>query len=186
MKIYKSLDNEDLANGIKSGKVAVIPTDTIYGLVASATNEKSVRIIYEIKNRAPEKPFIILISDIGDLEEFNVSLPIELLSQLSDYWPGPNSLILSCDDQSYDYLCRGTESLAFRMPENKLLRDFLRKTGPLVAPSANPEGQKPSEDINDAIDYFANQVDYYVDAGKISGQPSNLIDFTSGTPVKLR
>ncbi len=186
MIIYNSLDNKNLVKGIVSGKVAVIPTDTIYGIVACATNESLVKKVYEIKKRTPDKPFIVLIADIADLGIFNVSLPIDLLSQLKDYWPGPNSLILSCDNTKFNYLSRGTKSLAFRLPDDKKITDFIRKTGPLIAPSANPEGQEPAIDISVAIKYFNNQIDYYVDFGKIIGHPSNLIDFTSGLPIKLR
>jgi len=187
MTIYKSLNNQKLINIIKSGGLAVIPTDTIYGIITSATNEKAVKKVYEIKNRTPEKPFIILIADISDLGIFNVSLPIDLLSSLSDYWPGPNSLILSCNDLKFDYLSRGTKTLALRLPNDKLLRDFVRQTGPLVAPSANPEGHKPAINIDEAINYFDNKIDFFVDAGVISNkQPSNLIDLTNSFPIKLR
>lgn len=186
MIIYKSIDNKNLVNVVKAYKIAVIPTDTIYGIVACATNEASVKKVYAIKKRTPDKPFIILIADIADLAIFNVILPIDLLTQLKDYWPGPNSIILSCDNSKFDYLSRGTKSLAFRLPDDKKLTDFIRKTGPLIAPSANPEGQKPAVDIKDAIGYFNNQIDYYVDSGRIIGNPSTLIDFTSGYPIKIR
>ena len=186
MIIYKSLNNKMLIKAVQSGKPAVIPTDTIYGIIASATNKSAVEKVYKIKERMPEKPFIILIADIADLGIFNVSLPIDLMARLADYWPGPNSLILSCDNLKYDYLSRGTKTLAFRLPGGRSLRDFIRKTGPLVAPSANPEGGRSSEDINDAIDYFKNKIDYYVDHGKIICQSSSLIDLTSGFPNKIR
>jgi L-threonylcarbamoyladenylate synthase len=186
MVIYRSINNNNLIKGIRDKKIAVIPTDTIYGIVACATNESSVKKVYAIKNRTPDKPFIILIADVADLGIFNVSLPIDLLTQLKDYWPGPSSIILSCDNPKFDYLSRGTKSLAFRLPDDKKLTDFIRKTGPLIAPSANPEGKKPAIDINDAIGYFNDQIDYYVDSGRIIGHPSHLIDFTSGSPIKIR
>lgn len=186
MTIYKSLDDNKLVAGIQSGWVGVIPTDTIYGLVARATNKDAVKRVYDVKSRSVHKPFIILIAEIADLGKFNVSLPIELLSQVSDYWPGPNSLILECDDPKYEYLTRGTETLAFRLPNNNALREFIRKTGPLVAPSANPEGREPAKDINTAIKYFGNKIDFYVDGGKLVGRPSNLVDFSNGSAVKLR
>ncbi|MEI6850772.1 MAG: L-threonylcarbamoyladenylate synthase [Candidatus Saccharibacteria bacterium] len=185
MKVIKSLTNK-IAIDIKAGKLAVIPTDTIYGLVASALNKNAIEKVYSLKKRAPQKPFIILISDISELGFFKISLSMDLLAKLSEYWPGPNSLIFQCDNSDLDYLTLGRNTLAFRMPANKLLRSFIRKTGPLIAPSANHEGQKPAVDIKSAIDYFQEKVDYYVDYGFIDNQPSNLIDLTNDYPVRLR
>ena len=185
MKICKSL-NKKIASEIRLGKIAIIPTDTIYGIVAVANDENAVNRVYDIKNRDKTKPFIILISDISDLEKFSISLSINMISQLSTYWPGPNSLILQCDNPKFDYLTRGRTALAFRLPDDKPLREFIRKTGPLVAPSANPEGGLPAVDIESAIKYFDKKIDIYVDAGKINNLPSHLIDLSGGTPIIYR
>lgn len=186
MVIYKSFENHDLISGVRRGDIGVAPTDTIYGLVASALNKQAVEKVYDIKGRSINKPFIILIADIDDLSKFNIKISKSKINELSDYWPGANSLILTCKDAKFEYLTRGTASLAFRLPDNDELRNFLKKTGPLVAPSANYEGGKPASNISEAIKYFNEKVDFYVDGGELNNPPSNLIDMTSNQPIKLR
>ena len=167
---------------LKNGGVAIMPTDTIYGIVGLAENVSTVNRIYNLKKRKPEKPCIILISDFAQLENFSISLSEEQknkLKELSSFDPTqdlrPTSIVFDCEDESFVYLHRGTKTLAFRLPALQDLRDFIKKTGPLIAPSANPEGLAPALDINEAEKYFGDLVDFYLDGGKISGKASKVI-----------
>jgi L-threonylcarbamoyladenylate synthase len=96
------------------------------------------------------------------------------------------SVILPCLSDSLSYLHRGTQSIAFRIPDDERVYDFLQKTGPLVAPSANPQGQEPAYTIEEARSYFSDRVDFYVDEGEKRAKPSTLISLVSGKPVILR
>jgi L-threonylcarbamoyladenylate synthase len=96
------------------------------------------------------------------------------------------SVVLPCRAKRWAYLHRGTGTLAFRVPDKKQLRDFLRKTGPLVAPSANPQGNVPAETIVQARKYFGNAVNCYVDRGSLVGSASTVVTFRHGMPVVLR
>lgn len=170
-------DNK-LIETLKNGRVAVMPTDTIYGIVGRALYASVVARIYEIRKRAPEKPCIILIGDISELEKFSVNLSTEQKEKIKEYWfdnSEPVSLILECDDESFSYLHRGTKTLAFRLPTLKELQDLLLKTGPLIAPSSNPEGLPPAKNIEEAKKYFGDEVDIYVNGGDLNGKPSKLI-----------
>ncbi len=166
---------------IKQGGVGVLPTDTLYGLVGSALSKKAVERIFQLKKRDPSKPLIILIADIDDLELFGINLP----EGEPRFWPGAVSIILQCPRTSISFLHRGTKTLAFRLPKPKWLRDLLRKTGPLVAPSANLEDEKPAQTIEQAKNYFGNKVDFYVDAGKLTGLPSTLIKIDKKGRVEI-
>lgn len=166
---------EEIRKILKQGGVAVMPTDTIYGIVGNALNEKTVLRIYDIKKRAPEKPFIILIGNITELEKFNINLSLEQKKILLNYWPGPVSIILDCPLEKFSYLHRCTHTLAFRMSKSDSLQALLMEVGPLVAPSANTEALPPAEDIEQAKNYFGKSVDFYLDLGKITGKPSKLI-----------
>jgi L-threonylcarbamoyladenylate synthase len=72
-------------------------------------------------------------------------------------------------------LHRGTKTLAFRLPSSQSLRTLLIETGPLIAPSANPEGQAPAQNITEAKKYFGDLVDFYLDGGEIHGKASKVI-----------
>ncbi|MDD5738900.1 MAG: L-threonylcarbamoyladenylate synthase [Candidatus Pacebacteria bacterium] len=162
---------------LKSNGVGVLPTDTLYGLVGSAFSEKAIERIYKLKNRSQNKPFIILISKIKDLKMFGVEIKREEKATLKKYWMSPVSIILECPNLSKEmsYLKPLNNTLAFRCPNLKWLRKLLKKTGPLVAPSANPESSPPAENIEQARMYFGETVDFYVDNGELKGQPSTIL-----------
>ncbi len=168
-------NNEELASILQNGGVVVMPTDTVYGILTKAENENSVKRLYQIRKRSPEKPCITLIGDISEIKKFSVSLSEAQESELKKYWPGPVSVILECKNDSLQYLHRGTNTLAFRLPDIKELRGLLLKTGPLIAPSANTEGSPHSENIEDAKKYFGDQVDMYLDGGSVVAKASKLI-----------
>lgn len=161
---------------LKKGGIGILPTDTIYGVVGSAFNEKTVERIYKVRKRGKKKPFIILISDLKDLKIFGIKIKSFQKKLIKKFWPGPMSLILECKKKKFFYLHRGKKSLAFRVPKPKWLRNLLRKTGPLVAPSANIAGSEPAKTIKKAKKYFGSKIDFYFDAGKIDKKPSTLID----------
>jgi len=177
---------EDAVDVILRGGVAVIPTDTTYGIVGSALSEKAVNEIYRLRKRDLNKPFIILISGGKDLKKFGVAPTAEQSHILDDVWPGPVSVIFTCRDDKFSYLHRGKNTLAFRLPAESDFRALLRKTGPLVAPSANPEGHPVAKNIAEARAYFGHQVDYYQDGGTVVVLPSKIIDITDGTQKILR
>lgn len=175
-----------LKEALKEGQVAVIHTDTIYGIVGSALLPDTVERIYKLRKRDLNKPFIILISSVDDLRRFDISVDKKTKEILHELWPGPVSVVLNIPPPRWDYLHRGTKSLAFRVPKDKKLLTLLKQTGPLVAPSANPEGEKPAQSISEAKKYFGNQVDHYVDGGKINGKPSTLVKIENNHLVILR
>lgn len=171
---------------LKDGKVGVIPTDTIYGIVGSALNSKTVEEIYRLRKRAKDKPMIILISSLEDLKKFGINVNKKQNEFLQKHWPNPLSVVLKCNDKKFNYLHRSTNSLAFRMPKNEQLSNILKKTGPLVVPSANVEGEKPAENIDQAKKYFGNQVDFYLDGGTINSTSSTLVGFENDSVKILR
>lgn len=169
---------------LQQGGIGVLPTDTIYGLAGQALNPDTVERIYQVRQRRPDKPLIILISGFSDLKQFNIKLAAKEQKLLSNYWPGPVSIILPCPAEKFAYLHRGLKTLAFRWPNQPALLELLKQTGPLVAPSANPEGQAPASNIATAQNYFGHSVDFYADAGELVGRPSALVEF-SGCQMKV-
>lgn len=195
-KWFGGKSTKDVAGVLLHGGVAVMPTDTTYGIVGSALNEKTVNEIYRLRKRDLNKPFIVLIADRKDLKKFCVVLTEAQNKILDKVWPayvkpsagkpGPTSVILPCVLDKFAYLHRGTKTLAFRVPQKAILRDLLWQTGPLVAPSANPQGFPVAKTISEARAYFGYHVDFYQDGGTVTASPSRLIDITDGTEKVLR
>ncbi|MCX6754051.1 MAG: L-threonylcarbamoyladenylate synthase [Candidatus Nomurabacteria bacterium] len=161
---------------LKDGLV-VLPTDTLYGLVASVDSKKAIEKIYEIKERDKSKALIVLISSLKDLEKFGIKVGKEEAKILGKFWPGEVSVLLSCKSLKWKYIHRGTKEIAFRMigEKNKELFNLLKKVGPVVAPSANLESFAPAETIKEARSYFGSKVDLYINSGRRKGDPSTLI-----------
>src|SRR3989338_5874792 len=141
--------NSEIVETLRAGGVGVLSTDTLYGLVGSALLPEAVERIYELKRRDREKPLIVLIADIEDVERFGVVTSEELRTELGNYWPGPYSVILPSVDDEFSYLHRGGGTIAFRLPDKDDLCELLRDVGPLVAPSANIEGKHPARTVEE-------------------------------------
>ncbi len=180
-------DVDQVIELLKIGRIGVMPTDTIYGIIGSALNPKTVKEIYSLRSRSSDKPLIVLIASLEDLKRFGIALTQQQKDFLISVWPNPVSVILPCPKEEFSYLHRGKNSLAFRMPKHEQLLKVLKKTGPLVAPSANFENSPPAEDINQARKYFGNNIAFYVDGGTVKSQPSTVIQlYEDGTKIVLR
>lgn len=195
------MDTKKAIKILKSGGIGVLPTDTLYGLVGSAMKKKTVERIYQLRKRNLQKPMVILIGSENDLKSFGIlwhhgdragTVPqVPYLKEvLERVWPGEVSVILplaKASQKKFWYLHRGVGSLAFRLPKSLWLRDLLKKTGPLVAPSCNFEGEKPAETIREAKAYFRDKVDFYASASKrLKGLPSTLIAIENGKVIIKR
>lgn len=179
-----SLDAYSLSAHLRNGAVGVLATDTLYGLVGSAFYPDVVARIFQLKRRNINKPVIVLVSDVEQMKYFGIDLTRDVLRALQTYWPGRYSIVLPTKENArFDYLTRGTGTIAFRMPDRADLFELLDLAGPIVAPSANIEGQPPATTIEEARRYFGEEIDFYADAGKVEGRASSVITF-EGDKVK--
>jgi L-threonylcarbamoyladenylate synthase len=184
MKIVNSLDNPEVVDCLQRGGVVVARTDTLYGVLARADDEQAVTRVYQLKDRSEHKSPIVLISDVAQLYD----APDQQLRELcADKWPGPVSIIIPSKDAP-KWLRRENDSIAYRLPARAELCALPAQTGPLIAPSANPEGESPAMNVEQAVAYFGDAVDVYVDGGQVeSAEPSQLLRVDeSGNVERLR
>lgn len=184
MKVFTSVNDPEIVRILKAGGIGIIRTDTLYGLVGRADDQVAVQRIYDLKHRDEAKSPIVLIG----LPSQVYDEPNEQAKRVIDgSWPGKISIILP-SEKAPEWIRRGNASVAYRLPDDVALRQLLRNTGPLVAPSANPEGEDPAMDIHQAAAYFGSGVDFYVDGGTVTDtNPSQLIRVTqSGQTERLR
>lgn len=178
--------NKKSIESLKKDGIGIIPTDTIYGIVGCALSPNAVRKIYRVRQRNPKKPMIILISKISDLKLFDIKLDTATKSILNKLWPARVSVILPSYSPKFKYLRRVGKTLSFRLPNNRKLRSFISKTGPLVAPSANPEGLQPAKNISEAKKYFGGRVSFYIDSGSLNSKPSKIVAIENGKIITIR
>lgn len=184
MKEFTSITDPQIAVILNAGGIGVLRTDTLYGVVARADDESAVERVYAVKGRDHTKSPIVLI---GELSQMFDDLPAAAELVAAQEWPGKTSVIVP-SQAAPAWIKRGNGSVAYRLPDNDDLRELLRSTGPLIAPSANPEGRIPAADISEARTYFGQTVDFYVDGGHVDDDtPSQLLKIQSdGTVDRLR
>lgn len=157
---------------VQPAAIGVIPTDTVYGLVARAADRQAVSRLYALKKREA-KPGTVIAASIEQLVELGIKR--RYLKAVEQFWPGPVSVIIPCGPE-LDYIHLKKAGLAVRIPAHEDLQALLLKTGPLLTSSANPPEATPAKTIEEAKHYFADQVDFYVDGGDLSSSlPSTII-----------
>lgn len=170
--IFTSLDEPGLVESLLTGKVGILPTDTLYGIVCRADDQESVKRLYSLKKRE-NKPGTIIAASVEQL--VTLGLKSRYLKPVESYWPGPISIIIPCTFE-LPYLHLGVGSLAVRVPKHTKLINLLEQTGPLLTSSANSPEKQPATNIQEAKEYFHDSVDFYVDGGDLSGhEPSTVI-----------
>ncbi len=168
---------------INSGGIVLLKTDTQYGLLAGIYHINALDNIRSMKKRDGDKPFIILVRSIEDLFGFGISINKETHSILKEIWPGPVSVIFDCPFSELSHLHLGSGSCAFRIPNKDELLELLSKTGPLVAPSANIQGENPVFNSEEAEEIFGSNVDLYINEGRCKNDPSDIIKI--GEEIKV-
>lgn len=167
----QSISREEAIIKLQSGAVGVIPTDTVYGIVARAGDEQAVTRMYALKNRE-NKPGTLIAASIEQLEELGIKH--RYLSAVKQYWPNPLSIVTPTGP-ILSYLHQGKYSLAIRIPADKNVQAILEKTGPLATSSANHPGKTPAETVEAAYEYFGEDVDFYLDGGDLSGREASTV-----------
>lgn len=157
----------------KANAVGVMPTDTVYGLVARAADAAAVQRLYDLKHR-DGKPGTLIAANVEQL--VSLGLKARYLKAVERFWPGAVSVIIPCSDPALAYLYQDKYSLAVRIPNHPQLLKVLEQTGPLLTSSANHPGEATANTVDEARAYFTDDVDFYTDGGDLSGhEPSTVI-----------
>lgn len=175
---------EPVAALLREGAVVILPTDTIYGLHASATNPEAVRSIFTMKARDEGRPLVVIGSRMDQFLSLGVQITPRARALLESIWPAPLTAILPLENALP--ASAGRSSLACRIPALEWLRDLLDTTGPLVSTSVNLSGDPPALEVTSITPVIANGVAGIVDAGLLDGEPSTIVEFADGAPKVLR
>jgi L-threonylcarbamoyladenylate synthase len=169
------------------GKSIVILTDTIYGICADALNPLAVENLYKVRQRNPKKPFVILLSDLNQLENFFGIKNLNPLEEKLLKFEKPLTVLLKVEECGWEWLRRGEDYLAFRLVKKGLIKELIKSYGkPLVAPSANWESFPPAKDVFQAFIYFSSEVPIYFNCGKVEGKPSTIVKVEGNKLLILR
>jgi L-threonylcarbamoyladenylate synthase len=151
-------------------------------VIARAEDPGAVSHLYQLKHRE-KKPGTLVAASVEQL----VSLGIEKQYLLDGqrFWPGSVSVIVPCGS-NLEYIHQGVNSLAVRIPSDPVLLELLLQTGPLVTSSANQPGEPPATTIDEAKNYFGNEIVWYEDGGLVNNEPSTVIRLENGVITVVR
>ena len=180
---------------LRSGGLVALPTETVYGLGADATNKDAVARIYKVKGRPADHPLIVHINSMQSLGDWADEIPDYAIALARDFWPGPMTLVLKRTLLAEDFVTGGQPTVGLRVPDHAialaLLSAFEKIGGQgIAAPSANRFGQvspTTAKAVQEEIGEFLRESDLILDGGPSQvGLESTIIDCTSDAPRILR
>ncbi len=174
-----------LGEALSQGGVAVVPTDTLYGLSSPISSLKGLERIVAIKRCGNDRRFLYLAADADMVERYIDGWGCASRAKLEGIWPAPLTAVFRCGNRCPDWM---GASIAFRIPRHALVRKAIEALGePIVSTSVNETGYAPLEVAYMFERRFGALVDIIVDDGRLAaGQPSTLVDFTGEGPRVLR
>jgi L-threonylcarbamoyladenylate synthase len=181
-------DVDSAVDAIRAGRLAIVPTDTVYGLAASAYSEGPVRRLYRAKGREEIQPTALVAESVDMLLECLPELRGRAALIARALLPGPLTLILPNPARRFRWLTGARpDTIGVRVPllEGKT-KELLSRLGAMVATSANLPGGPDPATIDEVPEEIRAAVDAIVDVGPLPGTPSTVIDFTGPEPVVLR
>ena len=181
-------DLEEAAWILRKGGLVAFPTETVYGLGASALDPEASNKIYEAKGRPSDNPLIIHIADFGALDILTKGISMAGIELAKKFWPGPLTLIFDKSDIVPYSTTGGLDTVGIRMPSHPIAYELIRLSGVYVAaPSANISGKPSPTKAAHVIDDLYGKIDYIIDGGKVDiGLESTIVDLTSSVPTVLR
>lgn len=175
------------AAALKSGRLVVMPTDTVYGLAADAFDSSAVASLLAAKNRGRDMPVGVLVGSWHTIEGLVYYVDDTARELIRAFWPGALSLVVQQAPSLQWDLGDARGTVMLRMPLHPVALELLRETGPLAVSSANVSGQPPATTAPLAQVQLGPLVDVYLDGGPSPEQAaSSIVDLTGPTPRLLR
>ena len=171
---------------IKMGGIIIAPTDTVYGLISDALNEKAVEKIYEIKKRKKSNPCSILVSNKDMLKKVVRKVSFEEEKIIDKFFPGAITLIFEKNEQIPDIVTSGLNTVGIRMPNDKFLLKVIELLGsPIVATSLNLAGEETKTNLDNISKEILNNVDYVIDNGNTKIGVASTVAKIDGKKVEI-
>lgn len=171
---------------LKNGGLAAIPTETVYGLAGNALDGKCAEKIFSAKGRPSDNPLIVHISNLSQWNPLVKEIPEDAMALAEEFWPGPLTIILPKSDLIPEEVSGGLDTVAVRMPENKIALAIIESAGvPLAAPSANLSGKPSPTSASHVIDDMNGRIDIIVDSGDCNVGVESTVLSLAVTPARL-
>ena len=177
---------ERAAKSLLSGGLVVLPTETVYGLAALASDPDATRALFARKGRGADVPVAVLCADAEQAMALTETAPPLARELAATHWPGPLTMVLPRRVGLGWALGEPTGTIGVRCPDHDLVRALAARVGPLATTSANRHGLPTPVSATDAADQLLGPVDLVIDGGALTGTPSTVVDLTGEVPRVLR
>lgn len=176
------------ADILVSGGIVAIPTETVYGLAASAFDDNAIKKVFEAKGRPQDNPLIVHIADYEALREIAFDIPKTALECAKVFWPGPFTMVLKKTEKIASSVSRGLDTVAVRMPNNQTALSVIKESGlALAAPSANASGSPSPTTAEHVLADLDGKIDAVIMGERSSvGVESTVVSFVGDQPRLLR
>ena len=160
---------------LQNGGLIAFPTETVYGLGVVFDNEQSYERLINVKRRPPEKPFTLMCGSLDDIKKY--AYVNELAQKLIDaFMPGQFTIILKAKENLPRWVVSKEGNVGIRISDDKFVQNLIIETGkPLLVPSANRSGEKPSQTSNEVKDSLGNDLDAIIIGESVSNIPSTIV-----------
>ena len=183
----RSLGIASAATALRSGRLVVMPTDTVYGIGADAFNSAAVAALLSAKGRGRDMPVGVLVGSWHTIEGLVYSMPDGARDLIRAFWPGALSLVVAQAPSLHWDLGDTRGTVMLRMPLHPVAIELLREVGPMAVSSANVSGRPPALNADEARDQLGDLVDVYLDSGPSEQRAaSTIVDLTGAAPRILR
>ncbi len=178
----------EAANLLRTGELVAFPTETVYGLGANGLCVDAVRKIFTVKGRPADNPLILHVGFKKDVHRYGRNISTKVKKLIREFWPGPLTIIIKKRKKIPDIVTAGLDTVALRMPANKIALSLIREARvPVAAPSANVSGKPSPTSAAHVYQDFFGKVEMILDGGKTDvGIESTIIDCTVEPPIILR
>ena len=177
----------EAAASLRKGDLAVMPTDTVYGVAADAFSPPAVVSLLAAKGRDRQMPPPVLVGTVRAATALVEDLSASAKDLIDEFWPGALTLVLRANRSLIWDLGDTKGTVAVRMPLHEVALELLKETGPLAVSSANRSGSPPATTAADAEAQLGEAVAVYLDSGPCAGHvPSTIVDLIGPVPKLLR
>jgi L-threonylcarbamoyladenylate synthase len=164
------------AEALRAGEVVVVPTDTVYGLVARPDDPNAVAKVFALKRRPERVPLQVLVADRAQADELAASGLGPVAAQLAErFWPGGLTIVVARRPGIELHLGEAGHTVGLRCPDHGFVRALCRRVGPLAATSANVHGDATPNDAAEIARLLGPGVALVVDGGPCSGVASTVV-----------
>ena len=186
----RALDNaiEEAVEVLRDGGVVAAPTDTLYGIMASAPDAEAIARVFGAKGRSPDAPLPLLVAEVADVERYASRLPDAGRTLAQHFLPGPLTLVVPAVGNLPAVLTGGLPTVGVRVPDHRVPRELARCLGhAITGTSANRSGMPPATTAAEAREQIGDGVDYVIDGGPTpGGVGSTVVDVSLEPPTLIR